>query len=346
MDATILLFLTQDGLTNGAIYALLGFALVLVFAVTRVIFIPQGDFVAYGALTFALLRAGSLPGTLYVLLGLGMMAFGFELWSRRRALPLSDLARQAATKLALPGAIFALVSGLHGTERPLLVDALLTVLIVGPMGPYLYRIVFQPIAGASVLTLFIAAVALHIGLISLGLAFFGPEGQRAPALLEAGLEIGPLSLPGQTLAVYLCAGLLTAALSAFFAFTLQGKALQASAVNALGARLVGINTSISAKIALALAATIGAISGILVVPMTTIYYDSGFVIGLKGFVAAIFGGMGSFVLTGIAALGVGMVEAAASFWASQFKEIIVFAMIIPVLLARSARGHHDDHEED
>ena len=55
MNATILLFLLQDGITNGAIYALLGLALVLVFAVTRVILIPQGEFVTYGALTYAAL---------------------------------------------------------------------------------------------------------------------------------------------------------------------------------------------------------------------------------------------------------------------------------------------------
>ena len=48
-----MLFLLQDGITNGAIYALLGLALVLVFAVTRVILIPQGEFVTYGALSYA-----------------------------------------------------------------------------------------------------------------------------------------------------------------------------------------------------------------------------------------------------------------------------------------------------
>ena len=55
-----MLFLLQDGITNGAIYALLGLALVLVFAVTRVILIPQGEFVTYGALTYAI--AGGRPG--------------------------------------------------------------------------------------------------------------------------------------------------------------------------------------------------------------------------------------------------------------------------------------------
>ena len=63
LNTTIMLFLLQDGITNGAIYALLGLALVLVFAVTRVILIPQGEFVTYGALTYASLASGQMPGT-------------------------------------------------------------------------------------------------------------------------------------------------------------------------------------------------------------------------------------------------------------------------------------------
>jgi hypothetical protein len=66
MDLQIALLLGQDGITNGAIYALLSLALVLVFAVTRVIFIPQGEFVAFGALTLASFQAGKVPGTLLV----------------------------------------------------------------------------------------------------------------------------------------------------------------------------------------------------------------------------------------------------------------------------------------
>ena len=72
MNAEIALFLIQDGLTNGAIYALLALALVLVFAVTRVIFIPQGEFVTYGALTLASLQLGKLPGTAWLLVGVGL----------------------------------------------------------------------------------------------------------------------------------------------------------------------------------------------------------------------------------------------------------------------------------
>ena len=61
MNLDIALLLAQDGITNGAIYALLALALVLAFSVTRVIFIPQGEFVAYGALTLVALQAGRLP---------------------------------------------------------------------------------------------------------------------------------------------------------------------------------------------------------------------------------------------------------------------------------------------
>ena len=63
MDFSIASILAWDGITNGAIYALLALALVLAFSVTRVIFIPQGEFVAFGALTLALLQTGKVPGT-------------------------------------------------------------------------------------------------------------------------------------------------------------------------------------------------------------------------------------------------------------------------------------------
>ena len=99
---------------------------------------------------------------------------------------------------------------------------------------------------------------------------------------------------------------LIAGLWLFFGFTLTGKALRATAVNRLGARLVGIRTALAGQLAFLLASVIGAISGILIVPITTLYYDTGFLIGLKGFVAAIIGGLVSYPLTAIAALLVGI----------------------------------------
>ena len=65
------MILGQDGVSSGAIYALLALALVLIFSVTRVIFIPQGEFVAFGALTLAMLQAGKVPATVWLLVAMG-----------------------------------------------------------------------------------------------------------------------------------------------------------------------------------------------------------------------------------------------------------------------------------
>ena len=94
----------------------------------------------------------------------------------------------------------------------------------------------------------------------------------------------------------------------------------------------------------ALAAAIGAVSGLLIGPITTVYYDSGFLVGLKGFVGAIVGGLASYPVAAAGAIFVGLVEAFSSFWASAYKEVIVFTLILPVLLWRSFTTTH--HEEE
>ena len=97
-----MLFLVQDGITNGAIYALLGLALVLVFAVTRVILIPQGEFVTYGALTYASLASGQMPGTARLAVAMGIAAFGLDLFASRKALHWRPVARAFAVDIVLP----------------------------------------------------------------------------------------------------------------------------------------------------------------------------------------------------------------------------------------------------
>ena len=75
MDWSIAKILLQDGIVTGVIYALMAVSLVLVFAVTRVIFIAQGEFVSFGALTFAMMADGRLPQTIYLLPIIGAIIF-------------------------------------------------------------------------------------------------------------------------------------------------------------------------------------------------------------------------------------------------------------------------------
>src|SRR3954466_13748770 len=129
-----MLFLIQDGITNGAIYALLGLARVLVFAVTRVILIPQGEFVTYGALSYAMLSAGKVPGTAWLAVAMGVAAFALDLFAARRALRLDRIGRAFALNIAFPVAVLALTYLLAGNKTPIAVNIVLALLIVAAIG--------------------------------------------------------------------------------------------------------------------------------------------------------------------------------------------------------------------
>ena len=343
MDFSIASILLVDGLTNGAIYALLGLATVLVFAVTRVIFIPQGEFVAYGALTLALFQTGQVPGTVWLLLLLATVAALMETYTvgRHRASVGQGLKAGLKT-LIVPAVVAALSVWAAPQQFPLLVQALLSMAVVTAFGPLVYRVAYQSLEDATPLVLLIVSVGVHFAMTGLGLLFFGAEGFRNPSFWDYRGQFGPLTLSGQTIIIGLSTVALIVLFYLYFERSLKGKALRATAVNRTGARLMGISTHSSGQLTFTMAALLGALSGLLIGPTTTVFYDSGFLIGLKGFVAAVFAGLSSYPQALLGALVVGLLESFGSFWASSFKEVIVFGSIIPVLLWRSLRDPHTE----
>lgn len=342
MDVQIALLLSQDGIVNGAVYGLLALALVLVFSVTRIIFIPQGELVAFAALSMAALNAGRVPATLWLLVALAVITLLVETWRQKHGAPV-DWRSTVIWAVLLPVIAASLVM-IRAAAVPL--QALTTLLVVTPLGPLLYRLAYRPIASASVLMLLIVSVALHGVMVGLGLLFFGAEGSRTPAFSEMRFDVGGLQITGQSLVVVGVTVLLVIVMFRFFGSTMVGKALRATAMNRVGARLMGIPTDLSGDVSFALAGAIGAVSGLLIGPITTVYYDTGFLIGLKGFVAAIVGGLASYPLALGGALLVGQLESFSSFWASAFKEVLVFTLIIPVLWWRSLRSLHVEEDEE
>jgi len=360
MNTAIALWLSQDAVTNGAIYALLALGLIVVYTVTRVILVPQGEFISYAALSLATLQAGAVPGTVYLLIIAGLSIALLDIIVMLRQAPhrqasqptsrrhdtLAGLARILFWNVLVP----LLVAGAAwwSASRPdqLALQVLVTLAIVTPMGPMLYRLAFQPLANASILVLLIVAVAVHYMMTGLGLVFFGGEGLRSQMFSSLTFQLGILSITGQSVAVVITAVVLILVLAVLFGRTIYGKALRATAINRIGARLVGISAEFSGRLAFTLAALIGAVSGILISPITTIYYDTGFLISLKGFVGAIIGGMTSYPAAAIGAVMVGFLESFSSFWASAFKESIVFTLIIPVLLWRSLTTQHIEEDEE
>jgi branched-chain amino acid transport system permease protein len=227
---------------------------------------------------------------------------------------------------------------------PMPVRIVLALLLILPVAPLLDRIVFRPIADASVLLLLTVSVALHFALVGLGLLFFGPEGVRTEPLTSMAIEIAGVHVSGQTVLILTAALVFSGLLFLFFDFTLIGKALRATALNRTGARLMGIRPARAGTIAYLLGSLMAGVSGVLIAPVNTIFYDSGFLLGLKAFVGAIIGGLASYPGAALGAFAVGIIESFASFQSSTLKDVIVFSLLIPILLWRSLASQHSEEE--
>ncbi len=348
MTGEIAAILAMDGIASGAIYVLIGLGLVLIFAVTRVIFVPFGDIAAFTALSLASLETGVRPGTVGLVAVLAVLATVVEGAALVRMRAFHRLPRAVFFYLVLPLLPAAAIWFLAGATLSMPIRIALSLALVLPIAPLLDRIVFRPIADASVLLLLTVEVALHFALSGLGLMFFGPEGVRTQPLTDALFDLAGLVVNAQQLLIVAASIVFCGLLFLYFEYTIQGKALRATAVNRTGARLVGIRPTSTGTIAYLLASLLAGISGVLIAPVTTIFYDSGFLLGLKAFVGAIIGAMVSYPVTALGAVLVGLLESFTSFWLSAYKEVLVFGLLIPVLLWRSLSfaAHEEEEAEE
>jgi branched-chain amino acid transport system permease protein len=201
------------------------------------------------------------------------------------------------------------------------------------VGLALEKFAVEPARDASVVTLIIITIGASIFLRGLAMLVWDknlhalkPITGDKPITI-AGATILPQSLwvLGVTLAIVL-------ALSWFFGRTLLGKAMLATSHNRLAAQLVGINVRMVLFLSFGLSAALGAIAGILIAPITTTSYDVGVMLGLKGFAAAILGGLGSGIGAVAGGLVLGIVETmSAGYLSSAYKDAIAFVIILVVL---------------
>jgi len=347
MDFTIATILLADGLAWSAVYLIIGLGLVLIFSVTRVIFVPFGSFAVFSALSLAAMELGQLPAMIKLIALFVSVALVMELLTLRRKNEWRRLPRVLLYWVVLPllPCGLALLATRQSSEA---LCVLAAILLAVPMGPLVDRVALRPIAHASVLSLLIVSLVLDLVLAGLGLLWFGPEGLRTKASLS-----GSISLPSGLVINYHTALTVAVAigLALIFYVVLQrtriGKVLHATASNPTGARLVGIRPAFTATVAHLIAALLAGIVGVLISPVATIYYDSGLILTLKAFVAAIIGGMVSYPLTALGALLVGVAESFASFWHSGLKDAIGFGLLIPILVLRSGLTvHHEEETEE
>jgi branched-chain amino acid transport system permease protein len=269
------------------------------------------------------LFSGLTVGAVYAL-----VALGFTI-----VYTASDVVNFAQGEFVMLGGMTTVFLTALGLPLPL--AAALAVAATTLAGLALYHLAIAPARGASVVTLIIITIGASIALRGLAQLVFDKQLHRLPAFSGD----APVSVLGATIlpqSFWVMGGgvAIVVLLWAFINRTLVGKAVLATAGNRLAARLVGIDTGRIIGLSFALSAAIGAVAGILAAPITFTSYDIGTMLALKGFAAAMLGGMGSPVGAVVGGLLVGLIEAlGAGYLSSTYKDAVAFIVILVVLLA-------------
>ena len=139
----------------------------------------------------------------------------------------------------------------------------------------------------------------------------------------------------QSLWIFGITVLVVALLHLFFNRTRVGKAMRATSFNPAAAALMGVNVNRMIFLSFALSGALGAVAGIIIVPITTLNYNIGVMVGLKGFAAAVLGGYGNSVGAIIGGLLLGLLESlGAGLISSTYKDVIAFAVLLLVLFVK------------
>lgn len=219
------------------------------------------------------------------------------------------------------------------TGLPMPAAVVLAIAVPAVVGILVEKLAIEPARGADVVSLIIITIGASLvirGAIQIWLgkgAFtFEPFSGSTP------IRIGGAALMPQSLWVLGVTALTVVALWQFFSRSVEGKAMLATSCNPVAAQLVGINIRRVLLMSFGLSAAMGAIGGILLTPLTMTSYDVGIMLGLKGFVAAVVGGLGSGLGAVAGGLLVGIVEAmAAGYVSSAYKDAVPFLLIFVIL---------------
>jgi len=216
---------------------------------------------------------------------------------------------------------------------PLLPAIALAVAASVLVGMALERFAIEPARGASATTLIIITIGASILLRGLAILVWDKKLHTVPSFSgDTPIQIGQATLLPQSLWVMGITLVIVLLLGWFFGRTLIGKAVLATSHNPVAAQLCGINVRFVLFLSFGLSAGLGAVAGILIAPITLTSWDVGVMLGLKGFAAAILGGLGSGVGAVIGGLVLGIAESlGAGYVSSAYKDAIAFIIILAVL---------------
>jgi branched-chain amino acid transport system permease protein len=267
------------------------------------------------------LISGLTVGAVYAL-----VALGFTLVYHA-----SDVVNFAQGEFVMLGGMVTVFAYAAGVPLPL--AALLAVIVAVAVGLLLYWLAIAPARGASAVSLIIITIGASILLRGAAQIVFDKQFHKLPAF-SGDMPIHLLGAVIQPQSLWVLGGAALVVLTLYYVMerTLIGKAVVATAANRLAARLVGVNVATVMALAFGGSAAIGAIAGILITPITLTSYDVGTLLALKGFAAAMLGGMGNPLGAVIGGLLLGLLESfGAGYVSSTYKDAIAFIVILAVL---------------
>lgn len=271
-----------------------------------------------------LLFSGLTLGSIYSLIALALVT----------TFNITGVLNLAQGEFVALGALLA--ASLYAAGLPLAAAFLVSVALVAALGAVIERAAIYPARESSALTLIIITVGLSISLRGLALLVWGTDPVSLPAFSSGGpLLAGGAAVNLQTLWILGMTAVTMAVMYVFFELTYTGKALRACVINRTAALLVGINPSSMSLLAFAGSGAIGAAAGIFITPITLATYDMGFMLGVKGFVAAAIGGMhnirgavlGGFILGILEVYSAGLVS-------SGLKDAVALVVLLAMLMLR------------
>ncbi len=243
----------------------------------------------------------------------------------------SNVINFAQGEFIMLGGMLAVLFAQAGLPMPVVL--LLAIAIPAVVGVVMEKVAIEPIKGAETVSLIIVTIGASLVIRGLIQVWLGKGTHSLPAFSgDAPLQILGATLLPQSLWVLGVTAVVVAGLWYFFNRTLTGKAMLATSVNRTAAELVGINTNWVLFMSFAMAAGLGALGGILITPITMTSYDVGIMLGLKGFVAVVVGGLGNGLGAVVGGLLVGVLEAmGAGYISSAYKDAMPFVLILLVL---------------
>jgi branched-chain amino acid transport system permease protein len=246
----------------------------------------------------------------------------------------SGIINFAQGEFMMIGGMAAVFLAAAGIPLPLAIA--LAICIVALTGFLVEKLMIEPARDAEVVSIIIITIGISMILRGLVEVFLGKANHALPHFSgDRPLSAFGATILPQSLWVLGVSTLLVVILGFFFGRTRTGKAMLAAAYNRLAAQLMGVNTSFVLLLSFILSATIGAAGGILIAPIATTSYDTGLMLGLKGFVAATLGGLGNGLGAVFGGLFLGLFEAmTAGYISSAYKDAAPFILILIILAFR------------